>query len=184
MIKIYIEEEIIGYRINYKDIKDIESIIQCILPQDYKEFLLKHNGGSPNFDAFEIKNYFPNGSSSFTDIRYFFGLCHDKKSVMKCYDIFDNIRCYEGRVPNELLPIATDSLGNLICLGIKEKYYGKIYFWHHEEESDREEKPWWKNITLIADSFTDFLSTLSKYELDDNDRTILTYQDGTVRIVD
>lgn len=71
MQKIYIEEEISSYRINNNDIRNIEKLKHCILPAGYKEFLLKYNGGSPNFDTFEIKNDFPDGKSSFDDIRFF-----------------------------------------------------------------------------------------------------------------
>jgi len=185
MTKIYIEDEISDYRINHKDIKNIENIKQCVLPQDYKEFLLKYNGGSPNFDAFEIKNYFPNGRSSFADIRYFFGICHEKKSIMRNYDIYNKINGSKNRIPIELLPVACDSLGNVICIGIKGIHYGKIYFWDHENEMMEDGKePWWENITLIANSFIDLLNSLCKFELDDDDKSVLTYQDGTVRIVD
>lgn len=190
MQKVYIEEEISEYRINNNDIESIEKLKHCILPADYKEFLLKHNGGSPNFDAFEIKNYFPDGRSSIDSIDYFFGICHDKQSVMRSYDIFDKTKCYKGRITEELLPIACDPFGNRICIGIKDQYYGKIYFWDHENEAgarnpfDNTIKPWWKNITLIADSFTDLLNNLCKYELGDNDESILTYQDGKVRVIE
>ena len=182
MQKVYIEEEISNYSINNNDIRNIEKLKDCILPTDYKEFLLKYNGGSPNFNAFEIK-----GEGGDT-IDYFFGICHDKQSVMRTYDIFDNTKCYKGRIPEKLLPIACDPFGNTICIGIKEKHYGKVYFWDHENEAgarnpfDNTIKPWWKNITLIANSFTDLLNSLCKYELGDNDESILTYQDGTVRV--
>lgn len=188
MQKLYIEKEISDYRINNNDIKNIEKLKHCVLPTDYKEFLLKHNGGSPNFDTFEINNDFSDGSSSFDDIRFFFGI--DNTSSRKNYDIFKKIKQSKNRIPEELLPIATDSLGNIICIGIKEKHYGKIYFWDHENEAgarnpfDNTIKPWWENITLITNNFTDLLNSLCKYELDDNDKSILTYQDGTVRIVD
>lgn len=33
------------------------------------------------------------------------------------------------------MPIATDSFGNKLCIGVKGKHYGKIYFWDHENEA-------------------------------------------------
>lgn len=188
MYKIYIEEEISDYHINDDDIRNIENLKCCILPADYKEFLLKYNGGSPNFDTFEIKNDFPDGKSSFDDVRFFFGIDNNIFSK-KNYDIFKKIKQSKDRIPEQLLPIACDSFGNRICIGIKDKYYGKIYFWDHENEAgsrnpfDNIIKPWWKNITLIANSFTDLLNSLCKYELGDHDESILTYQDGSVRII-
>jgi len=187
MQKIRIEDKISDYHINNRDIRNIENLKQCILPEDYKEFLLKYNGGSPNFDAFEIKDYFSDGRSSFDSIRYFFGICHDKKSIMRGYDILNKIESSKNRIPIELLPIACDPLGNIVCIGIKGKYYKKIYFWDHENEAgsrdpfDNTIKPWWKNITIIASSFSDLLNSLCQYELGDNNESILTYQDGSVR---
>ena len=184
MNNIYIEEEISDYHINDDDIKNIEKLKCCILPADYKEFLLKYNGGSPNFNAFEIKKEKEEGPT----IRFFFGIDNNISSK-KNYDIIKNIKQSKDRIPKELLAIACDSFGNRICIGIKDKYYGKIYFWDHENEAgsrnpfDNTIKPWWKNITLIANSFTDLLNSLCKYELGDNDESILTYQDGSVRII-
>ena len=182
MNNIYIKKEISDYHINDDDIRNIEKLKSCILPADYKEFLLKYNGGTPNFNAFTIEK--EEGST----IRFFFGIDNNISSKRN-YDIIKNIKQSKDRIPEELLPIACDSFGNRVCIGVKDKHYGKIYFWDHENEAgsrnplDNTIKPWWKNITLIANSFTDLLNSLCKYELGDNDESILTYQDGSVKII-
>jgi len=61
-----------------------------------------------------------------------------------------------------------DPFGNAICLGIAEKYRGRVYFWDHENEPDEElwdgEVDTAGNITLIANSFTDFVAGLQELE--------------------
>jgi hypothetical protein len=183
MIKFEITREVSAYIINAKDLQNIEEIQNCKLPEDYKKFLLSHNGGKPLWSTFDIKNCFLNGEPIGSSVRFFYGICLDTKSIMHLYDIFDNIKCYNNRVPNELLPIGTDSFGNNICLCIKGDNYGKIYFWDHEGEAaafDPHKSPWWDNVYFIADSFTDFIKGLYNIALDDHDSVIKTYQDGTV----
>lgn len=66
------------------------------------------------------------------------------------------------------LAIADDPFGNQICIGIKKKYLGRIYFWDHEEES-RFFK--FKGTTLLAHTFDDFLESLYEY-VDPNESEI------------
>lgn len=81
-------------------------------------------------------------------------------------DIVDNIEVYEEVFERKLLPIAEAGGGDFICLGIKDKYKDKIYYWTHEGEGRLEE-----NIYLIANTFEDFISSFEKHgqkiDLDD-----------------
>jgi len=45
-----------GIKINEETIKVIESFIQAKLPQEYRDFLLKYNGGVPNKGVFNLNN--------------------------------------------------------------------------------------------------------------------------------
>lgn len=177
----YLEEKIEEFQVQLDDISRLEDIKKCNIPNDYKDFLLNYNGGRPEFDTFETKEDFPFREHSFSDIQYFFGMTDNGDG----YDILKKMRVLNNRIPQELLPIACDSCGNVICLGIKGETYGKVFFWDHENEIDEDGKePWWENITLIADSFTDLINNLCKYDLDEKDRAILTYQDGTTRVIE
>jgi len=62
-----------------------------------------------------------------------------------------------SQIPPELLPIAPDPGGNLICLGIAGDVVDKVYFWDHEREGHPTD---WSNIDLIADSFDAFFARL------------------------
>jgi hypothetical protein len=57
-----------------------------------------------------------------------------------------------GRIPVDLLPIATDPFGNLLLLGMSGPRADKVYFWDHNTGGD--------DVTLIANSFDDFLALL------------------------
>jgi hypothetical protein len=76
--------------------------------------------------------------------------------------------CYQNddelRIPHELLWVMDDPGGNAFCLGVSGRYRGRVYFWDHEEEPDPDD---WDgsvetagNLTLLANSFTDFVAGL------------------------
>jgi hypothetical protein len=68
------------------------------------------------------------------------------------------IRSLNERIPPDTLPIANDSFGNAILLGLHGDRRGKVYFWDHEEEPDNQ--PDWSNVSLVADSFDAFMRGL------------------------
>lgn len=156
-------------------IKDFADMIGVSFPDDYKNFLCQYNGGTPRQSVFNFKN---NDIDNGSDIDGFLGINHPIEVMSMEYIL----NTFANRIPNELFPIASDSYGNLICLYIKEKYYGKIYFWDHENEAPDGQNPWWNNIYLIADSFTDFINKLYEFDIDDDGNEIVRYQDGAVII--
>jgi hypothetical protein len=64
-------------------------------------------------------------------------------------------------VPAGFLPLAVDPGGNLICLVISGTNTGKVYFWDHEEEVEEGQQPGYSNVYLIANSFNEFLNSLT-----------------------
>jgi hypothetical protein len=68
------------------------------------------------------------------------------------------IRSLNERIPPDTLPIANDSFGNAILLGLHGDRRGKVYFWDHEKEPDSQ--PDWSNVSLVADSFDAFMRGL------------------------
>ncbi len=121
------------------------------LPKDYVKFLLDYNGGSPVPNAFD----FEDGSSS-SSVRYFHGL---RKNVDED-DLLRNIDLYKDRTPADFLPIASDFGGNKIAMAVSGQYYGRLFFWDHENEVDEGSLAEMQNMSLIANSFSAFLSEL------------------------
>jgi len=140
-------------------VKKLEFQIGTLLPKEYRAFLLKHNGGEPVPSDFKL------GEDDITGLHHIYGIFEQDNHR----DILNNYNVFKGRIKKELLPIADDSFGNQICIGIKNKYVGKIYFWDHEFEGSFFKS---KAITLIANSFNDFLESLFQYV--DPDESVLS----------
>lgn len=137
-------------KINEELLVDFEKQINANLPKDYRHFLLLNNGGQPDKYEFTVKKY---GGSIF---QRFFGF----NTPFETDDFYYIVNTFKGRVPDDFLPIGRDMLGNLILIGIRQKYEGKIYFWWHENEGEK--KAWLKNIFSISKSFTDFFDNLKE----------------------
>ncbi len=141
--------------ISEREIVDLESKCRIKLPVDYRDFLLKYNGGRPEPNCFDFKN-----TDDGSDVKLFYGFRKNYE-----YNLGKQIELRQNRLPIDLFPIAEDSGGNVICIGIRGEYSGKIYFWDHELEADAGEVPDFSNITLIADSFQEFLDGLYDLEV-------------------
>ena len=184
MRHINIIEQVSEKTITPVDLQNIENTKNCILPKEYKNFLLNYNGGKPYWKSFAIGEELIKGELSFDNIRCFYGICSDTGSVMYNYDIFQVIKARHNRIPKNLLPIATDSFGNEICLCIQGSNYRKVYFWDHENEGmDDNEEPWWQNVYLIANSFDEFIDGLFEFDIDDEGNETYKFQDGTVKVI-
>lgn len=94
------------------EVRDFEQKYDLQLPDSYKKFLLKYNGGNTPKSTFKI-----NGVSS--DIRAFNGFKNATKEYNFSYLVEMNY--FEELLENHYLPIATDSFGNQIVITISEK---------------------------------------------------------------
>jgi hypothetical protein len=131
-----------------------EAEIGAPLPDDYRRFLLRSNGGSLG------GNYEFEGEAASAVVRSVGGF-------REGYSLRSARGCYQGsppRIPHALLWIMDDPGGNAVCLGLTGKHRGRVYFWVHDEEPVPDE---WDgdvetagNIRLLADSFTDFVTGL------------------------
>ncbi|UOE61901.1 SMI1/KNR4 family protein [Priestia filamentosa] len=115
-----------------------------ILPKEYREFLLKYNGGYPDFSIYKISD---EPGESVVNILYGIGNMYD--NLEKNCAIFDEI------LEIEFIPIGDDPSGNQICIGINKEYDGQIFHWAHDEEHCG-----MKNMYFLASNFNDFLASL------------------------
>jgi SMI1-KNR4 cell-wall len=138
--------------ITNNDILNAESQMGKSFPEQYKNFLLRNNGGRPEFQKFSGLG---EDDGFFGILSWFFGLHPDDPN-----DLIANIERFSDRIPNNMIPIASDPGGNLVVLSVEGKDKGKVYFWDHEEEADEGEIPTYDNLYLVANDFDDFLADL------------------------
>ena len=141
-----------GTPLNDVEITQFEIQFQIELPQDYKAFMLKNNGGVPENDwAFD---YVEKGYANSSIIRDFFVLyveeTHAYDDLKKAYKMVKE----DSSVSSDFMPIATDPGGNTIFLAVGGENYGKVYFSNHELD---DAETGYMVMSLIADSFSDFI---------------------------
>lgn len=128
----------------------LERKLGIMLPEGYRSFLLRYNGGRPTPEFFPIRGF---DGNPFGSIHCFKGIDWPVSSS----NIEWNYRTYKGRIPREFLPVAGDGSGNLICLSFEGANNGAVYFWDHDEEHS---PPTYGNVYLIAETFEKFLNSI------------------------
>lgn len=135
--------------INSTDIVEFEEANEVLLPEDYKDFLLAHNGGRPEPNALlEVG----------TDVQWLFSMVDEPAWA----SLFNALDTYEGRIPSWYMPIGTDSGGNLYIMSLFEENKGVIALWWHEEEAEENGSEYFGNLTHVADSFSNFSDLLAQ----------------------
>ena len=140
--------------IGLNDLKRVENLLGDLLPQDYKDHLLKYNGGrcTPNTFIFE-----ENGEVTESDIDWFLAIYEGEYDNLENY--IKTSKMDEERLPKEFIPIAHDSGGNLICIhNVNEK----VYFFDHEREESYKDLNLEGKEYLIANSFSEFLENVGQ----------------------
>lgn len=128
----------------------LERKIKGKLPDAYRQFLLRFNGGKP---ARRLFRFIERGHESTAAIRYLFADCSNS-----LYGIEAQLDLYAGRIPDHCLPIGCDSFGNLILLSVRTEDHGSIHFWDHESELSRPGS--WNNVYKMAPGFNEFVASL------------------------
>jgi cell wall assembly regulator SMI1 len=129
-----------------EDLENFEKFLGTRLPEDYRNFLIEHNGGSPE----EYLVCWPGSSEPCEVWNDSLGL-HNGPTYARLDSVANGLKDY---LPEGVLPFASDPGGNHFCIGISGEYTGKIYFWDHEEPDSK------KSISLLSDSFSNFIANL------------------------
>ena len=138
------------------DLDALEERLRITLPAEYRAWLLKYNGGRPVPGTFQYKHE----TGPYTDgrIAWFFAVYDGQfENFERKFQAFKRPQRSPVRLPDDLVPIARDGFGNLICMAFDGPNKGKIYFRDHEEEGPH---PSYDNCHLIADSFQEFIDRL------------------------
>lgn len=150
-----IELRNVGSEVNISEIEKFEVDFNISFPVEYKDFLLKNNGGCPKelmftSDFIEINPSTSEIINQATDVERFFSL---SEIVFEYEDIID-----ENFIPSKYVPIARTSFGNLILVCISnDNEYGGIYFSNHDLFDSKNDC---FTISKINDSFVDFIHSL------------------------
>jgi SMI1 / KNR4 family (SUKH-1) len=133
-------------------LEEFEEFLGTILPEDYRKFLLRHNGPIVEPTSF--------GSSEGEELSSIEG-CFYGLVAAEEYDLEKVFMENRDELPDGCLAIACDGCGNEVCLALTEKEMGKIYFYNHEAD-DHETAV--GDMELVADTFDEFLQGLHEYQ--------------------
>lgn len=164
MINLKIEEFLESNKVKstQSGILAFEKLIKRNLPEDYKDFILRTNGGllEPTL-VFQMRKGEKLVRGSVEDL---FGLEeHSENSLQHYYHLYHT---EDRRMMKAMIAIGSDAGGNKVCIDLSVKGYGRIYFWDHDWEVEFDEN-WvsdedpYLNCYLVADSFTAFANKVS-----------------------
>lgn len=132
------------------DIQQLEELIGIVLPDGYKRFLLRYNGGRPIPNAFPIEGL---ENNPFGTIQVFYRI----DGSIESSNLDWNYDTLNGRLPPNLLAIACDEGDDQICISLFGDDAGSILFWDCHKET---EVPGYHNVYRIAGSFSEFIDGL------------------------
>lgn len=155
-MKIEMKSEILP-KLNEQIIQREEKMWRIELPSDYRQFLLKTNGGVPQKREFKFNNH------EYMIISFLCILEDTEHNEFGVYDIDVVLSQIEERLTDnedlvgcELLPIAELFAGDYLCLDFKEnKDNPSICIWDHEESGELEPVTY-----KVADTFSEFVTML------------------------
>ena len=140
----------VGSALTDGHLADLERKLGVILLDEYRSFLLRYNGGRPNPSFFPIHGFKDN---AFGGIQLFLGV----DVPIRSSNLDWMYRTYQGRIPQNIIPIAITGTGDVLGLSLYGSDKGHVYFWDHDNEHS---PPTYENMYLIAPSFPEFLESI------------------------
>ena len=149
-----------------KTLEDFEHELGVSLPEEYRTFLLQHNGGTPQPACFLAPDDPLEGDASpqsEREVVCFFALHNNAWSdstmqgslALPLQEAWRDLSAEQQE--SNLLPVGKDWSGNYICVGYQGQDRGRIFFYDHEYEV----------ATPLAESFQAFLAALQTCEQHD-----------------
>ena len=137
-----------GPALSEADLESLEAKLGVVLPVAYRQFLMTHNGGRPEPDGVDVPGY------DETDVQVLFGLGRTIES--SCIEW--NLDTLANRLPSGLVPVATDSGGNVFLLSLRGADHGAVLYGDLDAvfgDLDAE-----LPIFMVSPTFDDFLASL------------------------
>jgi hypothetical protein len=127
---------------------NFEETIGSILPEIYREFIIEHNGGIPDKRDFTISK-----SEGESGLHVVFGLHNGPEDAR----LDSQFNFNKKRLPKEVIPWASDPMGNYLCIGLTGEYRDSVLFWDHEQQT---QDPALHDLICINRSFSNFMDML------------------------
>jgi hypothetical protein len=122
------------------------------IPPSYRAFLAEQDGGNPVRKAFSFRQH---DREQHDLVRLFFGVAESPNG-----DLVSEAETARDLLPADVLPIATDSFGNLVVLDGRDGRDGPVWFWDHEFQSD---PPSEDDLFWVAPDLETFLAELEEH---------------------
>lgn len=159
-----------GPTLHEHDLDELEAATGFSLPEQYRKFLLTHNGGRPSVDYIKIEGACFNA----TAVHTFYGILPGDETN----DLRMKLESFEGCKENHLLPIAHDAFARNFMLLLDDEHYGQVYYFDFGEGPPQ---PY-----FVANDFDEFLSKireptpeeLGEDETDENANSEVRQDDG------
>jgi hypothetical protein len=141
-----------------------EQQIGARLPEEYRQFLIRYNGGQFEKKDIRFFNHFTE-TKQFADLNCLHGISSENNKMMGVV-----LQSSSSRQPPQVIVIGNNSGTGLFCLAVRGENYGKIYFWDaqiiygyiEEEEEASEAERDMNNVFWLADSFHEFIEKLEE----------------------
>jgi hypothetical protein len=143
-----------GHPLVDEDIRVLEKKIGADLPADYREFLIRNNGGRPDPRFFPIRGF---KNNPFGQVQDFLGIDDPVEACRLDW----KYKTFRGRIPANLFPIASEDGGSLICISLAGPDRGHVYYWNYYGET---RPPTYDNVYFIAETFQSFLDCLQFHD--------------------
>jgi hypothetical protein len=131
-------------------LQELELKLGTNLPEDYRSFLKKYNGGKPTTAGFWIER-----GVDCSEVHQFYGMHNGPKWSSLEYYIEE-----QPGIAKNYLAIGDDGTGNFLCMKLQGHENGSIYFIDHEIH-DFNKPDSLTGFTKVANSFTEFISSLT-----------------------
>lgn len=125
-------------------IEAIERAIGARLPNDYRAFLLRHDGGEVASAPFALAD----GRASAIGRLY-------STRPGESYSLLEGLEYHAEFYPSGLWPIAESGGGDKILIGVAGAYVGQIFYFFHDRESPRP-IPEAEDVEFLAQNFERF----------------------------
>lgn len=138
-----------GPKLEGEEIAGIEAELGATLPDSYRHFLLRHNGGAPDPDTVDV----PGLHGTPTDVQVFFGIGRPVESSNLSWNL--SLAAEQG-LRFRILPIARDSGGGLFCLKVERGVASEVVYWEMDVAEGK--------LYPIASTFDEFIGKIRPFE--------------------